>query len=286
MRPRDVFDLVILGAIWGGAFPLLRIAAPEFGSVPLVFVRVVVASVVLVIVARGFARMREHAGQLLFLGLLNTAVPFALFAFATLYVTAGLAALLNSTTPMFGALVSYLWLGERLTFLRVLGIVIGFAGVGSIVWGQIGTHAEGAALGVAAGLLASAMYGVAANVARKKLATLDAQTVSAGSVVSATVALLPLAIIRWPSEAPSPAAWASAVVLGLVCTALAYLMYFRLIRNTGPSKAVTVTFLIPLFGILWGALFLDEPVTPALIGSCALILAGTALATGLVRLPS
>mgnify|MGYP000019751276 CR=1 FL=1 len=127
------------------------------------------------------------------------------------------------------------------------------------------------------------MYGVAANVARRKLATLDAQTVAAGSVLSATLALLPVAIIRWPEALPSSAAWLSAVALGLVCTALAYLMYFRLIRNVGASKAVTVTFLIPLFGIFWGAVFLDEPVTPALLGSCVLILAGTALATGLVR---
>jgi drug/metabolite transporter (DMT)-like permease len=285
LRPRDVFDLVVLGAIWGGAFPLLRVAVPAFGTVPLVFVRVGVASVLLILMARGFARLREQAGPLFLLGLLNTAVPFALFAFATLYVTAGLAALLNSTTPMFGALVSYLWLGERLTALRVLGIVIGFAGVGSIVWSQIGMHAEGAALGIAAGLLASAMYGVAANFARRKLETIDAPTVAAGSVLGATLALAPVALVRWPAETPGAGAWIAAVALGLVCTAVAYLIYFRLVRNVGPSKAVTVTFLIPLFGIFWGAVFLDEPVTPALLVSCVLVLAGTALATGIVRAP-
>jgi drug/metabolite transporter (DMT)-like permease len=219
------------------------------------------------------------------LGLINTAIPFTLFAFATLSITAGLAALLNSTTPMFGALIAYFWLGERLTLLRVMGILIGFAGVGTIVWRNAGATSQEAAWGIAAALAASALYGVAANFAKRKFGGLDTASLAAGSVAGAAIALAPLALVRWPATTPDPGGWAAAVVLGLVCTAAAYLIYFRLVRSVGPAKAVTVTFLIPVFGILWGALFLDEPVTPALLGSCALVLIGTALATGVVAVP-
>jgi drug/metabolite transporter (DMT)-like permease len=285
LKSRDLAGLVLLGAIWGGAFPLLRVASPAFGAIPLSFVRVTVAGVVLLAMARGFTRMRGRAALLFVLGVINTAVPFTLFAFATLSITAGLAALLNATTPMFGALVAFLWLGERLTLLRVLGILIGFAGVGAIVWGSVGAHGPGAALGIAAGLVASALYGLAANFAKRKFESLDSTSLAAGSVCGAALVLAPIALVHWPSEPPQLGEWAAAITLGLVCTALAYLIYFRLVRHVGPAKAVTVTFLIPVFGILWGAIFLHEPVTPALLASCALVLAGTALATGVVTMP-
>lgn len=283
MRPRDLAGFVLLGAIWGGAFPLMRIATPAFGPVPLVTVRVGVATIVLVALAGGFGGLRRGARSLFVLGLVNTAVPFALFSYATLSVTAGLASLLNATTPMFGALVAHLWLGERLTRLRLTGILLGFVGVAAIVWDSVGARADGAALGVAAGLAGALCYGIAASYARRHLESLDALTVAAGSVCGAAVALLPLAILQWPAQTPGPGAWAAAVALGLGCTALAYLIYFRLLGRIGASRALTVTFLIPLFGILWGAIFLDEPVTVALLLGGTLVLAGTSLATGLVR---
>lgn len=286
MRPLDVAALVLLGAIWGGAFPLLRIASPAFGAIPLSFVRIAVAAVVLVAMAGGLAKLRGRAGLLFLLGLVNTAIPFTLFAFATLSITAGLAALLNATTPMFGALIAFAWLGERLTVARVLGILVGFAGVGTIVWDAAGAHGEGAALGIAAGLAASALYGFAANFAKRKFDALDAASIAAGSVLGAALVLAPLAALEWPAELPGAAEWMAAVALGLVCTAAAYLIYFRLVRNVGPARAVTVTFLIPVFGIFWGAIFLGEPVTARLVGSCALVLLGTALATGVLRLPT
>jgi drug/metabolite transporter (DMT)-like permease len=281
LRPRDIVDLVLLGAIWGGAFPLLRVSVPQFGAVPLVLVRIGVAATVLLVLAGGIRKLREQAGALFALGLLNTAIPFVLFSFAAYSLTAGLLGLLNATTPMFGALVAYFWVGERLSALRVFGILLGFVGVGAIVWDAIGTRGEGAALGVLAALVGSAMYGVAASFAKRRMATSDARTIAAGSVLGATIAISPIAAASWPEVTPGAVAWGAAVALGLVCTALAYLIYFRLVRNVGPSKAVTVTFLIPVFGILWGAIFLHEPVTLELIGSCVLVLIGTALATGL-----
>lgn len=282
MRARDVGMLVLLAAIWGGAFPLLRIAAPQFGPAPLIAVRVTVAAVALLALVGLAGQLRGRVGELFLLGLLNSAVPFTLFAFAALHITAGFAALLNATTPMFGAMLAYFWLGERLTAARAFGIAMGFGGVGSLVWSSLGAHSADVAYGVAAGLVGAALYGVAAAYARRRLGTVDPGVLSAGSLCGAAIALLPLAIWQWPTASPSPLAWLSAIVLGLVCTALAYILYFRLLRNVGVARATTVTFLIPVFGIAWGALLLGEPVTWGLIGGCALVLAGTALAVGRV----
>lgn len=284
MRPRDIVDIVLLGAIWGGAFPLMRFAVPSFGPVPLVTVRVAIASVVLLAIAKHRRQILSRAGVMFVLGLINTAIPFALFSYSTLSITAGLASLLNATTPMFGALIAFFWLGERLTWSRVLGIVLAFCGVSMLVWDTVGTKSSGALWGIAAALGGAALYGLAASFARRRLRDADPSAIAAGTVVGATLALVPLAVVQWPVRNPPASAWVAALALGLACTALAYAIYFRLLRNVGPSRAVTVTFLIPAFGICWGALFLREPITAGLIAGCIVILIGTALATGVVRL--
>jgi drug/metabolite transporter (DMT)-like permease len=280
MRPRDLLDLLLLGAIWGGAFPMLRVAAPAFGPVALITVRLGVAAVLLGFMLRSLADVRANAGRLFALGLLNSAIPFTLFAFATLHVTAGLAALLNATVPIFGAILTYFVLGERLSAGRVLGIALAFAGIASIVWESTATRSNAGLWGVASGLTASALYATAAIYTRHRLSHLDVRTLSAGSVCGATLAILPFGLLAWPAVPPSTTAWLAAIALGTLCSAVAYLLYFRLLRNVGPARAVTVTFLIPVFGILWGAVFLHEPVTGGLLLRCVLVLLGTALATG------
>lgn len=152
MRPRDFLDLLLLGAIWGGAFPLLRVASPVFGPLALVTVRLGVAAVLLALMLRSLAEARAHARPLLVLGLLNSAIPFALFSFATLHVTAGLAALLNATVPIFGAIFAFLVLRERLSAGRILGIALAFGGIASIVWESAATRSDAGLWGVAAGL--------------------------------------------------------------------------------------------------------------------------------------
>jgi drug/metabolite transporter (DMT)-like permease len=274
--------MLLLGAIWGGAFPLLRVATPAFGPVALIGLRVAIAAALLLLLLRGLRTLLDRAGAYLVLGLINTAIPFTLFSFATLSINAGLASLLNATTPMFGALIAFAWLGERLSALRVGGIVIGFIGVGLIVATGSGVAAAGAPLGIAAGLAASALYGLSASFARRHLMDRPALEVAAGSVCGATIAMLPFAVWAWPQATPGLAAWSSALGLGAICTALAYLLYFRLLVSVGSARAVTVTFLIPVFGIFWGALLLDEPVTASLLIGCAIVLLGTSLATGLV----
>jgi drug/metabolite transporter (DMT)-like permease len=282
LKPRDLLDMVLLGAIWGGAFPMLRVAAPAFGPVALIGVRVAVAAVVLLALLGARRRLLERSGPLFVLAMLNTAVPFTLFAYATLGVSAGTASLLNATTPMFGALIAFAWLGERLSALQVLGIALGFGGIAAIVWHEIGTHADASALAVAAGLAGAALYGVAASYARRRLDGVDAMVVATGCACGASLVMVPAAALAWPAQMPGALAWASAVGLGVLCTALAYVLYFRLLPRIGAARAVTVTFLIPVFGILWGAALLGEPLTPTLLVGSAVVLLGTALAMGLI----
>ncbi|MCB1625413.1 MAG: DMT family transporter [Pseudomonadales bacterium] len=283
MRTADFLLLIVVAAIWGGAYPLLRVGSPEFGPVALVVVRLAIASVVLLPLARWRPSVLLQWRKLLLLGLINTALPFALFAYATLHITGGLASVINATTPMFGAVVAYFWLGERLGPMRVLGIAIGFAGVLFIVGGEIGTSTDDSLIGVIAALLGSAMYGIAANYTKRQLGTLDTKVIAAGNVVAAFLIMAPFTWFTWPAKSPSTSAWWAVVALGLFCTALAYLLFFRLLSRVSASQAITVTFLIPIFGILWGALFLDEPITRVLLVSAGVVLVGVALATGLVR---
>lgn len=281
MRTRDALLMLLLGALWGGAFPLLRVASPLFGAIPLSAIRVGVASAVLLVLAKDRALLRRRPLALLGLGIVNTAVPFSLFAFATQSVTSGLAALLNATTPMFGALVAYLWLGEKLSRSRILGIVISFAGIAWLVWGGVGVHGERPLLGIAAGLAGAALYGFAASYARRYLSDGDATTIAAGGVIGASLVLAAPAAMLWPATPPPMHAWLAAIALGLLCTALAYRIYFHLLRTVGAGRSVAVTFLFPAFGMLWGALFLGESITARLLTGCAIVLAGTALAVGL-----
>jgi drug/metabolite transporter (DMT)-like permease len=282
VRPRDFLDLVLLGAIWGGAFPMLRVASPAFGPVALVTVRLGVAAVLLAFMLRSLASARANGWPLFVLGLLNSAIPFVLFSFATLHVTAGLAALLNATVPIFGAIFAFLLLRERLSAGRVLGIGLAFAGIASIVWDSADTRSGAGLWGVAAGLAASSLYALAAIYARRRLSHVDVRTIAAGSVCGATLAILPFGVYAWPESGPGAGPWIAAIALGALCSALAYLLYFRLLSNVGASRAVTVTFLVPVFAIVWGAVFLGEAITPGLLARCAVVLLGTALATGVL----
>jgi drug/metabolite transporter (DMT)-like permease len=286
MRTRDLTDMLLLGGIWGGAFVLLRIASPEFGAVPLAAVRIFVAVLTLLFFLRERSLLRAQPLRLLLLGLMASAIPFTLYAYAMLSITSGLAALLNATTPMFGALIAWLWLGERLSVLRVAGIVVAFVGVLWLVNDALGTLGIGALGGILAALAGAACYGWAASYTRRAFPTADPVALATGTVLGALAAILPFAVATWPSTPISPRAWIAAVTLGVICTAVAYMIYFRLLRNVGAGRAVTVTFLFPPFGVLWGALVLSEPITVSLLAGCVVVLAGTALAVGLLdRVP-
>jgi drug/metabolite transporter (DMT)-like permease len=280
VAPRDAVDLVLLGALWGASFLFSRIAVPEFGPVPLIFVRVGIAAVLLgagLAAQGGLRALAPHVRPLAVLGAINTAVPFSLFAFATLTLPAGLASVLNATVPLFGALVGVAWLGDRLAPVRVVGLLTGFAGV--VVLAGPRLSASGDLTALLAGLAATLLYAVSAHYARRHLSGVPPLGVSAGSLIAATALTAPYAAFAWPSPPPSLAAWACAVALGVGCTALAYLLYFRLIARTGAVTAMAVTYLIPVFGVTWGAIFLDERLPASAFAGALLVLAGVALTT-------
>lgn len=286
MKPRDLVDLLLLAALWGASFLFMRLAAPEFGPIALIEVRLGIAAAFLLVVlgaSRKLALLRPHAGPLTALGVINSALPFCLFAYATLSVTSGFAAILNATAPSWGALVAYLWLKDRLSASRLSGLAIGLAGAAVLVWDKASFEPGGSGLAVAAGLLGSLSYGVAANYATRRLSGVDPLAVATGSQVGAAIVLLPLALASWPAGPVSMLAWASVVVMGVASTGLAYILYFRLIANVGPARAIAVTFLVPVFATLWGNLLLDEAVSGRMLLGGGIVLLGTALSTGLLR---
>jgi drug/metabolite transporter (DMT)-like permease len=286
LKPLDLIELLALGILWGGSFLFMRMASPEFGAVPLIAVRVIVASLFLLpflLRAGQLHVLRERALPLTVVGVVNSALPFSLFAFATLTLSAGFIAVINAVAPLFAALVALLWLGERLSRLAVLGLLVGLAGVTLLVWDKLDFSGDAVTIGIAAAMLASFSYGVAANYTRETLTGVGSLEIATGSQLAAAIVLAPLCIWLWPAEMPSAGAWVSVLVLGVASTGIAYILYFRLIARLGPSRAITVTFLVPLAAMIMGAIFLDETVTPEMMMGCGLILLGTALATGLVK---
>jgi len=288
MKSFDIGELVLLAALWGASFLFMRLGAHEFGPIALAAVRVGLASVMLIplLASRGqLAALRTHWKGLLLVGALNSAIPFALFSFAALSITAGLSSIVNATTPLWTAVVAFVWLRQGLTPLRVLGLIIGFAGVAFLAWDKAsfkpGADHSGL-LAVLACATATFCYGVAANATKRYLTGVPPLAVATGSQFAAALLLALPAAWLWPAAMPGGVAWGSALGLAALCTALAYILYFRLMSRVGPTNAVSVTFLIPLFAILWGALFLSEAITAQMVAGGAIVLVGIALALGLV----
>lgn len=285
MKPRDLTDFLLLAALWGASFLFMRMAAPAFGPFALVEVRVAIAAAFLLPLLAwrgGLASLRARAPTLALVGVLNSAIPFVLFTYSTLTITAGFASILNATVPMWAALVAWLWVRERIRAAQWLGLAIGLAGVVLLVWGRIDLRPGGSqwstTLAIAAALLASLSYGVAANYTKRRLAGVNTLAVATGGQIAAALALAPFALATWPAAPIGARDWAAAIALGVACTGLAYILYFRLIDRVGAMRAASVTFLIPLFGVVWGAVFLSEAITLQMAAGGAVILIGTALA--------
>jgi drug/metabolite transporter (DMT)-like permease len=287
MPTASLAELFALAAIWGGSFLFMRYAGADFGPAPLAALRALGAALVLMplLVARGqLAALRQHWRPIALVGVTNSALPFLCFAIAALAITAGLSSVFNATTPLWGALFAWAWLGDRLDRTRVLGLAIGFLGVlwlaGDKASLKPGEHGVSSAVAIGACLVATLFYGWSASFAKRHLTGVPPLAIAAGSQVSATVVLLVPALAWWPASSPGPSAWGAALALAVICTALAYVLYFRLIAHIGPARTISVTFLIPVFAVLWGGLFLGESVTLAMAGGCAVVLLGTSLATG------
>jgi len=276
-------ELFLLAAIWGASFLFLRIAVPEFGPLPLIALRVGIASLVLLPVLRtaaARAQFRRKLGPLLVVGVTNSALPFTLFAVGALHLGAGFEAILNATTPLWAAVLGATLFGAPIGRAQIVGLGVGLLGVVVLVGDQPGLSQGAAPWAVAAVLLAPVSYGFAVHYVRSHLAGVDPALTAFGSQFTATVLLALPAAFTWPTHAVQGDIWAAVVALGVLCTGLAYVLYFRLVAQVGAAYAASVTFLIPAFGMLWGALFLQEAVTSAMLAGCAIILLGTALASG------
>ncbi|MEO6319867.1 MAG: DMT family transporter [Polaromonas sp.] len=291
-RPKSwVTDFVRLAAIWGSSFLFMRMGAVEFGALPTAAVRVAIAALFLLplVWMRGLLPvLRKNWKPVFFVGLLNSGIPFACIAFALLSISTGLSSILNATVPMFGALIAWIWLKDRPSASRILGLVIGFAGVALLAWDQatFKTGPSGVVPGwaVLASLLACACYGISASFTKRYLSGLPPLVTAAGSQIGATLGLVLPALWLWPARMPGASAWLALLAVGVVCTGIAYILFFRLIENAGPARALSVTFVVPVFAVLYGVLFLGESVTPWMVGCAGVIVGGTALATGLLKL--
>lgn len=285
MRRNDIYTLFILAAVWGGSFLFMRMAVGELGPLPMMGVRTLVAGLILVplLVARNkIPLLLRQWRPIAIVGLFNSALPFVLFAYATQSLPSGTMSVINAVTPLWGAAIAWVWLKDRLPPLRLAGLLVGFAGIVVLVWDKLTLQGSGTLLAVLAAVSAPIFYGIAASFTKKYLMGADPIATATGSLISAGIVLLPFTWWYWPVEPVSFRAWGAVLALTVLCTSIAYTLYYKLLISIGPSRAMTVTFLVPVFGVFWGWLWLDETVTIHVVLGGAVILLGTALATGMV----
>ena len=284
-----ILEFILLAALWGASFLFMRLGAAEFGPLPTAGLRVALATVFLwpIMLYKGqWPALRRHWRPVLLAGITNSAIPFALFSWAVLHIATGLTAILNASVPLFGALIAWVWLGDRINRLRWVGLAIGFVGVALLASrapAGTGFKSDSAYWAIGACLLASFFYGVSASFARRYLTGVPPLATATGSQLGAALGLALPTLWLWPAQMPGPRAWGAIVAIAVLCTGIAYILYFRLIANAGPSRALAVTFITPVFAVLYGAVFLGERITPWMIGCALVIVCGTLLSTGLVR---
>ena len=286
MKLSEALLLLLLSAIWGSSFIFMRATVESFGPVFLITLRVGVASLCLLgflLASKNLIEFKQHWKNLFWIGLFNSALPFILLAYASVFLNAGLVSILNAITPIFTAFIGYLWLKDKMTNLQFVGMVISILGVTFLVWDKISWQMS-SWWPVLAGVGATLAYGIAANSTKKYLKGVSAMTATAGSLFFATLFMLPLSLFFLPNfSSISVLSWGYAIALAVLCTAFAYVIFFRLIQNIGPAKAVSVTFLIPIFSFAWAYLLLGEVVTNRMWSATAIILFGTALVTGVIK---
>ena len=292
-RPLSLVDfgsLLFLGAVWGAAFLFTRIAAPQVGPAWAAEFRLAIGAAVLIAVA-GRSTMRAANGRVttfLIVGALFSAVPFTLIAFATVTLPAGFPALLNAATPLFTAAIAVGFMGQRVSSRVVAGLVVGVVAVITLVgWSPLEPGVT-TILAVAAGLGAPASYAVAGNFVRARLADVQPTELATGMLTAGSVIVLPVALLSGAPGTPSADGAISLVAVGVLSTAIAWPIFFRVLRHTTPTAASTVTFIVPAFALTWGSIFLAEPVGMGLLVGFGLILVSLTLVLGLlpsVRLP-
>lgn len=270
-------ELGVLAAIWGASFMFMRVAAKDFGAMPLVEIRLVLGSLILLpFLWRARASFPAKLWpRLALIGAINSAVPFMLFAWSAQRAPAGIGAITNAMAVLFTALVAFFFYGEKIGTRRTLALFSGFVGV--VVLASSKTAGASVGWAVAAGTFAAFLYGIGANLVRKHLTGLPPAAVAAATLSTSALLMLPFAIAKWPAHSIPVQSWLAATALGVLCTGVAYAVYYRLIQRVGAARAVMVTYLVPLFAVAWAWLLLDEPLTVAMLIAGLLIVGSVAL---------
>lgn len=289
MRTSDLLRLLLLAAIWGASFLFMRIAVPALGAVNTAFLRVfcgMLGLLIIMAIMRIPKRFEGKLGWAMLLGVINSAIPFLMYCMAARVLPAGYSAILNATTPLMGVVIGAAFFDEKFTLSKILGMIAGFAGI--ILISTTGeSHLTSAlVLGIVVCLVATACYGFAGFLTKRWIGArggLDATKVAFGSQLGASLFLLPFFAFSAPQTPAAswqlPEVWACVLAIGFLCTALAYIIYFRLLADIGPLRTLTVTFMIPPFGILWGWLVLGEQINQGFIGGSLLIICAVWLVT-------
>ena len=280
MKTNDLLRLLLLAAIWSGSFIFMKVLAPVLGPVATASLRLLIAGVVLSIYFRVIkfdVNWKEHWKHYVLIGVVNSSVPFLFYAFAALHIPASLSVILNSSTPLFAAIFAAIWLNDKLTPIKILGLILGITGVGFVAIKEAITISEFGMIAAIACLTAAMCYGIAGTYIKKYASFLKPLAVAGASQLAAGVALLPFIALSPIKGEINLTIVLNMLALSLLCSGLAYILYFRLIANVGPAKAATVPMIMPAFGLVWGVIFLNEKITAQMILGCVLIVAGLIL---------
>lgn len=282
MKKRDFGLLFILGALWGASFLFIRIASPILGPFLLVDLRVIISFVALIIYALVIGKrpqLRRNWKKYLQLGAYNAAIPFTLISTAGIYLPASMASIINSTTPLFTALVAWIWIKEPMTKRKIVGFILGIIGVSILIGFRPVSIDDNVILPSILIILATISYGIGGVYGSKKLQEVTALDLAIGQQLGAGILLFPVAIFNLPTQMPSLEVIYSVLGLSLFSTALGYLIYFKLMKEIGPVNTSNVTFLVPVFSVIWGVFFLNEDITIGTIIGLLVILLSVAIAT-------
>lgn len=289
MSPSDALRLVLLSTLWGMSFIFMRVAAPEFGPVTLILLRMGIGALVLAPLLLRAGRLKmvwNHKGSLMVLGLTSQALPFCLLALATTQLEAGFTSLINATTPLFTALLGMAFFATPIQKQQYLGLALAFGGVYVLSSDRLDFQLGGDGWFILAALGATFCYGFASNFSRQRLSHLPAPVLAAGSSTMSSLVLLIPGLWLWPTTSVSLEAWGSAIALAVLSTSLAFLIFFRLLASAGATATTSVTFLVPVSALLWGNVLLGEVIDARILSGMGITLLGTAIATRLIRLPT
>jgi drug/metabolite transporter (DMT)-like permease len=285
---RDALLLIALSAIWGSSFMFIRLGVDDLEPSVVALARTVIGTLVLLPLlfppiargSHGLTPIWQTAVPLVVLGVLNNALPFWLLGYAETHISSGLAGVLMAAAPIVTVLLATrIDPSQRVTGLRLAGMALGLVGVGLLV----GVQRGGDLLGALAAFATACCYAVSALYAGRTVRSVPALQVSVGQLAAASLILAPFGLAQLPDATPPAGTIAALIALGALCSGIAYLLYFRLIASAGASRAILVTYLVPAFALAYGAVFLSEDITTSALVGLALILGGTALATGLWR---